>query len=392
MQHLKEGGSPRPSQKQKLWTANYILVCLSSTVATTAFAAFIPTLPIYIERYSNISGIAGLPLAVLTAGAVVLRPLAGRALDTYNRKTVLLAGLALFLLPAILFIGMLPAVVLICLRLIQGIGWGIGNTALSTVAADVTPPERMGEGLGYFTITMTATMAYAPAVSFFVLDRYNFPILFTLLAVFILAAMALAARINYPSPVAATDGTRQKPVFLERAAFKPALIMLLFTSHNAAVASFIALHAAQRGVADSWIVFTATALAIIAVRPMTGKIVDKQDRRSIDLLVLLASITVIGSNLILAKTASPVHLAAGGILSGIGQGIMMPVMLALSIRHVAPEKRGAANATYWTAYDLGVALASAIWGLLGASLGYELMYTLAVLPIAATLPIYFLWK
>ena len=392
MQRLKNDRSTKPAQKPKLWTANYILACLSSLVIMTAFSALVPILPIYIEQYSNIPGMAGLPLALLTIGAVAVRPLAGRALDIYNRKTILLAGFLLFLLPVILFIGMLPAVVLIFLRLVQGIGWGFGNTALSTVAADVIPPKRMGEGLGYFTITVNAALAYAPAVSLFILDRYNFSILFTLLALLVLAAIALAAMINYSSPVSAPAGTRHKPVFLDRAAFKPALIMLFFTSHNAAVASFIAIHAAQKGVANSWVLYTATALAVIAVRPFTGKIVDKQDQRRIDFTVVLGSVTVMGASLILAETASPAHLVAGGILSGMGQGIIMPVMLALSVRNAAPEKRGAANATYWTAYDLGVALGSMIWGLVGAAFGYYMMYNLTTLPIAAALLIYFLWK
>ena len=198
--------------------------------------------------------------------------------------------------------------------------------------------------MGYFTITVNAALAYAPAVSLFILDRYNFSILFTLLALLVLAAIALAAMINILH-LFLPAGTRHKTVFLDRAAFKPALIMLFFTSHNAAVASFIAIHAAQKGVANSWVLYTATALAVIAVRPFTGKIVDKQDQRRIDFTVVLGSVTVMGASLILAETASPAHLVAGGILSGMGQGIIMPVMLALSVRHVAPEKRGAANAT-----------------------------------------------
>ena len=139
---LKNDVSIKPTKKAKLWTANYVLAFLSSLVITTALSASVPTLPIYIEQYSNISGIAGFPLAALTIGAVAVRPLAGRALDTYNRKIILLIGFVLFLLPAIFFIGMLPAVVLIFLRLVQGIGWGIGNTAISTVAADVIPPKE----------------------------------------------------------------------------------------------------------------------------------------------------------------------------------------------------------------------------------------------------------
>ena len=105
MQRLKNDRSTKPAQKPKLWTANYILACLSSLVIMTAFSALVPILPIYIEQYSNIPGMAGLPLALLTIGAVAVRPLAGRALDIYNRKTILLAGFLLFLLPVIYLLG-----------------------------------------------------------------------------------------------------------------------------------------------------------------------------------------------------------------------------------------------------------------------------------------------
>ena len=65
-----------PAERPKLWTANYILVCLSSLTMMTAFTAMLPTLPVYIEQYGGLEGIAGLPLAALTVGAVVTRPLA----------------------------------------------------------------------------------------------------------------------------------------------------------------------------------------------------------------------------------------------------------------------------------------------------------------------------
>ena len=63
----------------------------------------------------------------------------------------------------------------------------------------------------------------------------------------------------------------------------------------------------------------------------------------------------------------------------------MPVMLALCLKDSLRLWRGAANATYWTAYDLGVALGSALWGLLAAILGYYLMFMIAIIPAAIVL-------
>ena len=76
-------------KKPKLWTINYILICLSTISLMVGFAALFPTLPIYVEKYGNISGITGLPLAALTLGAVITRPIAGWSLDLFGRKIFL---------------------------------------------------------------------------------------------------------------------------------------------------------------------------------------------------------------------------------------------------------------------------------------------------------------
>jgi MFS family permease len=380
-----------PEEKPRLWTANYILACLSSFTVMTAFTAMFPTLPIYIEQYGGLKGIAGLPLTALTLGAVATRPFAGWALDRFNRKLILLGGLILFLIPAILFVWMLPAVAFIFFRLIQGMGWGICNTALSTIASDVIPPQRMGEGLGYFTISLGITMAYSPAVAFLILEFSGFPIFFMAASALILLATIMAAAIKY-SPAAAKAKTLPKPVFIERSALRPAVMMLLVTLNYGAVVSFVSVHAINQGVPNAWIFFSALAVTIIAVRPLAGIIMDQNIKFRISLTIMAAVISIAAAMTILARTTTMAHLTAGGFFYGLGYGILMPVMLALCLRGSPLSSRGAANATYWIAYDLGVALGSALWGLLAALTGYGIMFMFTIIPPAIVLAIYFLDK
>ena len=188
----------KAEEKPKLWTRNYVLICLSSLLLFLHFHSMIPTLPLYMEIFGGKSSAAGFPMAALTLGAVLIRPVAGWALDVYGRKRIFLAGLLLFLLPAVLYVWMIPAYLLIVMRFVQGIGWGIGNTALNTVASDIIPLKRVGEGTGIFMTTLTLPMAISPGVSLWIVDHYSFPLLFTVSSSLIFLALILVFFIKLP--------------------------------------------------------------------------------------------------------------------------------------------------------------------------------------------------
>jgi predicted MFS family arabinose efflux permease len=91
----------------------------------------------------------------------------------------------------------------------------------------------------------------------------------------------------------------------------------------------------------------------------------------------------------LAEAATLLYLVAGGIFYGVGFGFLQPLMLTLAISNVSPEKRGAANATFWAGYDIGVALGSVLWGMVAAATGYKLMFNLTIIPLVFALAVYF---
>ena len=373
--------------KPPLWTTNYILICLSALAMFFAFHSLIPTLPVYISNHGGSDSSAGLALATLTIAAVISRPFAGWALDRYGHKMIFLGGLLFFLLPVIVYIWMIPVVYLIILRFFQGLAWGAGNTGSMTTATDIVPIERLGEGMGFFSLTLSISMSIAPVLALWLIKDYSFPILFIVCSFLVLISITLASFIKFPPIERRVNAPR--PVFLEKTALRPTVVIILVGISYSAPLSFLALHAGEQGLATVGIYFTSFALASLLSRPLSGIIVDRFGNRGYDLGTLVGIAASIAAVPFLAQSCISFHLVMGGIFYGIGFGFVQPMMLALAVISVTPEKKGAANASYWTGFDIGVAIGSIAWGLVAASVGYKVMFNLTIFPLVAALLVYF---
>lgn len=383
---VTEAGNCVVDSKPKLWTRNFVLICLSYFTFCIAFHSLLPTLPIYIEKFGGTTGMAGLAMAALTVSAVIIRPICGWALDRYGRKFILFAGILIFMLPSMVFIFMLPIIPLLLLRFVQGFGWGIGTTSQGTVVSDIIPGKRLGEGLGFYSLANSLSLALAPAIGLFLVDRLSFQSLFINSSVLTAIALFLAMGIKYPK--IEISNKVSKMVFMEKAAVRPSMVTLLVTITYSTFLSFLALFVIQKGMATAGVFFTVLAATMFITRPLAGMIVDKMGRVGYDLIVYTSIATIILAMIVIAQTSSALHLALGGILYGIGFGSIQPAMLAMCINSVAPDKKGAANATYWTAFDIGVAAGSVIWGIIAGYFGYVLMFYLNIIPALLILPVY----
>ncbi|HAA33964.1 MAG TPA: hypothetical protein DCD97_01490, partial [Firmicutes bacterium] len=95
---------------------------------------------------------------------------------------------------------------------------------------------------------------------------------------------------------------------------------------------------------------------------------------------------------ILAFLSSTLHLVIAGLLYGVCLGFIYSTILIITVRRAPPERKGAANATYWTAVDVGMAVGSMFWGFIAASMGYQLMFILTIIPLAAAIFIYYNYR
>lgn len=164
--------------REKLWTRDFILICLSSLATFMGFQILMPTLPVYVAFLGGKESEIGLVIGFFTISAVVVRPFVGRGVDIYGRRGIYLFGLLVFALSCLAYNWTRTVMALLMVRLLHGFGWGASSTAAGTVAADLVPRQRLGEGMGYFGLAATISMAVAPAAGLYIIERFNFSALF----------------------------------------------------------------------------------------------------------------------------------------------------------------------------------------------------------------------
>jgi predicted MFS family arabinose efflux permease len=100
---------------------------------------------------------------------------------------------------------------------------------------------------------------------------------------------------------------------------------------------------------------------------MSGKIFDKKGPRKVSIAGLI--LLVLGFPILaFIKTGLGFHLAA--VVLGLGFGIIMPTFQVMINNLVEPNRRGAANSTFFTAFDLGIGAGMIGTGLLSQWFGF----------------------
>ncbi len=373
-----------------LFTLNFAIVCMANLTLYMVFYGLNTTLPIYIEQFGGTTRIAGLALTSLTLAAIISRPVTGWCIDKYGRRLFLIIGLLLFLLPSLVFISMIPVLWLILFRFVQGLGWGVGHTAVTNVALDVMPSRRMGEGLGYFTLFNSLAMALSPAIALWLIYQYSFQELFLVSSLVIICTLIVTFFIRYTKVEKPLEGER--PAFLEKSALLPSLIMFLIIFSYSSIMSFLALYALDLGLQTAGYFFTSVALTTMIARPLSGYIMDRTGKKGFDICFGIGTIAPIIAQVIVAFLSTTLHLVISGLLYGLCVGFVYSIILILTVRRAPPEKKGAANATFWTAADVGLAGGSVFWGFIAAAAGYQVMFILTIIPFAIAIFIYYKYK
>lgn len=370
-------------KKEPLWTRDFILIAIASLFITLGFQMLLPVLPVFSAKLGGSDTWAGLVVGIFTISAVLMRPIAGRLLDSQGRREVYLLGLIVFLVCVVAYNWTSTILVLLTIRFMHGFGWGASSTASSTIASDIIPKSRLGEGMGYFGLTSTLAMAIAPALGLGLLSRYGFNSVFYISAGVVLISIFIALPIKYYKPeVLPKSDSDVKPKFslariFERSAILPALVVFFVTMTYGSIVSFIALYAEQKQIENIGLFFTVYAVALLISRPYFGLLTD---RKGTSYAVLPGIIFVILSMSLIYFANSLTIFLIAGFIYGIGFGAIQPALQAMAVRKVDHSRRGAANATFFLGFDLGIGAGAIMWGIIAEILGYQIIYLLAIIP------------
>ena len=319
------------------------------------------------DNFSATESQIGLVLSFYTIAALLIRPFAGYALDVMGRYSIYVGSLLLF---SIIFFGYPWAtsiLFILILRFAHGLTWGSMSSAGSTIAVDLVPLKRRGEGIGIFGLSMTIAMAIGPLIAITITGDGSYKRLFFSAALFSFLGLILALFVRIPK---LTHPKRKFSIkgLIEKKALPVSLNMFFVTIPYGGIISFIALYGRSINIESSGMFFLLLAFGVAISRIISGKSFDRVGPKRICIAGL--GLLIVGLPILaLSQNVFGYHFAA--LVLGLGFGILMATFQAIANHNVPPEKRGAANSTYLTFFDLGIGVGMLLVGYLIQVLDYS---------------------
>lgn len=380
----------RSSSKQEaLWTPAFILICLANFLTFFAFYLLLPVLPVYLlDEFHASRSVSGAVLGVYTLSALLIRPFSGYVVDTVARKPLHAAGLLVFVG---LFAGYPVAgtlMVFTWLRAFHGMAFGMVTTSGSTLAIDVMPASRRGEGIAFFGLTASLAMAFGPMSGLFAMKNYSYRAAFvvSLVAGILSWIMVLFIRTKPHQPVPHRALSLDRFFLLKGVHGSVSLLLSAFL--YGVLLFYVVLFGREVGLeAEAGYFFILLALGIGLSRFGSGKLIDKG---------LGVQLIVAGKVLLFLSTAVfalwPTHwtFIIGSILIGLGCGVIGPCYQSLFVDLAQHNQRGTANSTFYTAWDLGIGSGVLLGGVAAQWISYGAAILFGAALVAASLA-YFLY-
>jgi MFS family permease len=352
-----------------LWNRNFTLMCVSVFLGFLSFYFLLPVLPMYLSSHFNADKTqVGMVLGTFTLAPLLTRPVFAYFLDKGHKRSVLLVSFFLFGLLTLPYIFAPSIAAIFALRILHGATWGGTTISSASIIVDFIPPERRGEGLGVYGVGITLAMAFGPLLGASIVSGNNFPPVFMVATGLGVFAFVVATAIRFPAfrPEGASKFKFSAHTFVERKVLPIAGNMLIMSFCYGGLISFIPLYAKEIGVLNPGIFFLVFACGIGIARLFAGKSFDRRGPR---LAGIAAFVTMSIGFIVIAlmKTLPGFFLAA--FVLGVSQGMLTPTFQAMVNELVPRERRGAANSTYFTAFDLGIAAGSVSVGVVSDKIG-----------------------
>jgi len=350
--------------------ALYFLVAFLSM---TSFYLLLSVVPLYATSVG--AGRAG---AGLTTGALMLTTVATELvtpalLARFGYWLVLAVGLVLLGAPALALTGSAGLALIIAVSLVRGAGLAILVVAGSSVVASLTPPARRSEGLGLLGVVVGIPAVLALPLGVWLSERVGYPPVFVAGA-----AASLAGLLAIPGLPGRGQRAAESVSVLaglrDPGQRRPALVFLLAAMGAGVLVTFLPLAVKGSGRLPA-LALLAHTVVTVAARWWAGRYGGRGRLGQPRLLLGGVAVAAVGM-LALALIQSQVAVVSGAVLLGIGFGIAQNSSLTLMFERVSAAGYDMVSAVWNLAYDAGLGLGAAGFGVLVTRTGYPAAFAL----------------
>lgn len=369
---------------EKLLNPQFMLSCFVLFTTMLLHYAALINFPVFImDVLKGNAAIAGLITTAYIFSAMLLRPVGAPILRKLGKRLSILVGCVIVLAAALgyTFGGASMLVTLFAIRILNGFGFSLQQTALNTTVVDFIPPDRKGEGLGNFSMFMNVASAVTPMASLAIVKVYGYTTLFQVCIG--LGVLAISAAY-YLKPqesvnVKATETNQEKKPFSIKDYFEPKAIpaaifgAFVFAFGYTVINTFFAAYARTIPDVKPYIgyFFMAISGVLVLARPLIGRVMDKKGEK----YVMYPAFIVLAIGMFgLSRMDSAVIMFLSAACLGLGYSAVFAGTQSSCVKSTTKDRVGQATITFFFCFDMGFALGAYFFGVVAKSVGFSNMY------------------
>ncbi|WP_044641036.1 MFS transporter [Risungbinella massiliensis] len=377
-------------ESSKLWTRPFIAILMMAFLFFLSLQILTAGFPAFISDMKNNPAQGGLMTTAFMVAAIITRPLIGMLIHKVHMKMLIIVAILFIIFTVGLSYQQESVSYLLLLRILHGIGFGVISTVIATMATNIIPSKRIGEGVGYYGLATSIGTSLAPMFALAFLQIFSFDALLVLSVLLAIATLILSLFIKQTSSSSSSNTVKQqvslKEYAFDKKALLPCLLTAFFSITLGGVISFLSELGKEADLGGSVsMFFLIIALVMMFVRPFSGRLFDRKGHK---VIMFPATLCGIIGLFLLAITQETWTLLLAGLFYGIAYGTIAPTLQSLAVSFVSKEKQGTANAMYLSFMDLGMAIGSTGLGILASITGYHMMYGFSIGSLVLLLLIY----
>ena len=358
---------------------NLKILFIAGLLFWSSLTALLPTLPLYVEELGASEQQIGFVMGCFAIGLLLFRSVLGRLADEHSRKIVLIIGMSVVASAPLGYLVVKSIPLLMVIRAFHGISIAAFTTGYAALIADIAPPHKRGEVIGYMSLVNPLGLAIGPALGGFLQAYAGYIPLFLLSSGLGMLGLIFTSQVVNPKIIADSRSNTKENVFwkllFSPRVRVPALVLLMVGLAFGTLSTFVPLFMRSVGVdLNAGLFYTAAAIASFSVRLVAGKASDRYGR---GLFITISLVLYTASMLLLWIANSPSSFLTAAVIEGAGAGTLIPMIAAMMADRAMPTERGKIFGVCMIGFDVGIAIAGPVLGSVAQQVGYRHIFGFA---------------
>ena len=356
---------------------NLLMLFAAGLFFWSGLASLLPTLPLYIEHIGASKQEIGVVMGSFAIGVLLVRPSMGALADNRGCKIVLLIGMFVAAIAPLGYLVVKSLIPLMLIRAFHGISIAAFATAYTALVADLAPEHRRGEVVGYMSLVNPLGVGIGPAMGGFLQATAGYtPLFLSSAALGCLGLLSIIPIVNPPIAIQPINSKNDNfwQILTSPRVRIPAIVLLLSGLTLGSLHTYISLFIKSTGVdLNPGLFFSVAAISSFSCRLFTGKASDQYGR---GLFVTISLIAYTLSIICIWQANSSLMFLLGALMEGAASGTLIPMISVLMTDRALPHERGRIFGVSLMGFDIGLAIAGAVFGTFAERCGYRSMFGL----------------